>query len=233
MTILLLDIGNTRLKWAMQDSHGFHFLGQAHYADETLRNVVKDTYDTIWISNVVGDTVINVIDAACSPSQTRRVAQVDERSRQGVTNGYTDVTQLGVDRWLAMQAAWEGCRRACCVVDCGTAITLDVINDQGEHEGGLIIPGLRMMRQSLSAGTRALPDVTDADVPTDSPYARNTIDGITQGTLQAVITFIEKNAQGLIFLTGGDAADIAPYLPAKPELDPYLVLKGLSFMVDS
>jgi type III pantothenate kinase len=156
----------------------------------------------------------------------------------GVRNGYADPGQLGVDRWLALIALWHRHRSAGCIVDCGTAITLDVLAADGTHLGGLIMPGLELMTRALGENTYALP-VTGRS--SRILLANNTQDGINAGSLYSASGGINKvvrlvgerlgpNPRYLI--TGGDAKKILPELTEKFELVPDLVIQGLGILAD-
>ena len=82
-----------------------------------------------------------------------------ESSAAELRNGYEQPQQMGVDRWVAMLAAWERHHAAACIVDCGTAITLDVVSESGHHLGGVIAPGISLMHEALASRTAQLPVV--------------------------------------------------------------------------
>ena len=152
------------------------------------------------------------------------------RGLHRLVNGYASPEQLGADRWLAMKAAWAQSVGKCCVISCGTAITVDRVDAAGQHLGGLIFPGLQMMRNALASETEKLPHVAHDHILSDAFLANNTVDAIVQGTLLGVTAFVEMqlNKTQAVFLTGGDAERVAQYLSSDITIDPHLVLKGLS-----
>jgi type III pantothenate kinase len=147
----------------------------------------------------------------------------------GVVNAYQQPERLGVDRWLSLVAVWQQYQVSACIVDCGTAITVDLLDAHGRHQGGLISPGLMLMKESLGQGTAAL-SVSDASHVFG--LADSTEAAIYSGTLMAAIGLIEhvlaKHPSGIrLILTGGDAELIAGQLDAVSTVDPDLVLRGL------
>jgi len=128
-----------------------------------------------------------------------------------VHNGYEDPHQMGADRWVAMLAAYTKYQKAVCVIDCGTAVTLDIVSAQGQHLGGLIMPGLDMMQNALYMGTRRIKP-TKGDL---RDLGMNTADAVTSGCYQLLVNglqgLVEKHAAAvegdlLCVVTGGNAA---------------------------
>jgi type III pantothenate kinase len=157
----------------------------------------------------------------------------------GVRIAYQQPQRLGVDRWLVLIAAHRLRLGPVLVVDCGTAVTLDALAADGTHWGGLIIPGLRMVWESLFSNTRIAP--IERDESTDV-LGKNTNECITSGALQAVTGMIEKTRQDLhrrygldarILLTGSDAPQIAERLNGSFEHRPLLILEGLQLLKDA
>ena len=154
---------------------------------------------------------------------------VVSRYAGGVQCGYRSAEELGIDRWLAVVSAYSKFKRSLIVADLGSAITLDIVNDDGQHLGGYILPGLSLMRESLHRGTAqvsANDDMDDAIAP-----ANNTSTAVNRGSLFAVIATIEKLAQkhqALLVLTGGDASLIKGVLNIDALYERDLVIDGLS-----
>jgi len=156
-----------------------------------------------------------------------------------VRNRYRQPEQLGVDRWVALIGARGLTSSAACVVDCGTAVTVDALSAEGEFLGGAVFPGLRLLRDSLVRGTAGIPanegDATDC-------LARSTADGVAAGTLFGLAGAVERlideyrrtlGATMRVFLTGGDAPALAARLRAAHTPVPDLVLKGLARIADT
>ncbi|MCK5876669.1 MAG: type III pantothenate kinase, partial [Candidatus Marithrix sp.] len=149
----------------------------------------------------------------------------------GVKNGYKNPKQLGVDRWLALIGA-HGLKTGTnlCILDCGSAITIDILTANGQHLGGVITPGLRMMQTALAQNTYELTDCNRTLIKFS--LANETGDGIILGTSYAVLGLLEHvmrelDEQPELILTGGDAIAIEPFLSRNYQYIPDLVLQGL------
>ena len=160
------------------------------------------------------------------------------KTAAGVSNAYQNVATMGVDRWLAILAAFAKTHGACCVLDCGSAMTFDWVDKNGGHRGGYIVPGLQLMRDVLAGKARAL-DVPLSDWREPVP-GTSTADGIAGGILAMVSGFawqcrttVSAEAGGDVpwFLTGGDADVITRLLPWPHSLERDLVLDGLALVL--
>ena len=230
---LLIDAGNTRIKWAFVK--GDEWLRSGALPVEQVSELAQHLNDIshvqqIWVSNVAGENVAQAIRALTShPINfiTARVAQC------GVRNNYTDVTQLGSDRWAALIAAWHLIGSACLVVNCGTAMTVDSLSNQGEFMGGLILPGTNMMQQSLVSGTAQLKSYSGEY----ATFPLSTADAIFSGTIQASCGAIQrqhdllKNDAAPILLSGGASGMLQAHLNNLPiRMSDNLVLQGLGLI---
>jgi len=242
---LLIDIGNTRIKWARlvdgeltDDGHLVHAGAPAGAAAQLLQHVPVPP-DAIALANVAGpafgDELLNGIGARWNcPVQIATTQPGAGRVR----NAYEDHTKLGVDRWLAILAAAHRYAGAVCVVDAGTAVTIDIVAASGEHRGGYIVPGPDLMRRVLAGETGDLGRFTAGDEAgrTESlALGRNTGDAIGHGSLAAICALIERCARrlgedngGVVVVTGGAAGRITPHLAVDLEHRPRLVLEGLA-----
>lgn len=234
---LLIDIGNTRLKWAVGSRLNItpgQAIGNSKIDRTSLAHIWKTILppDQVAISCVssgqLSDLVMSVANEIW-PGITL-IQSKSEAQGFGVTNAYQQPQKLGVDRWLGMIAGYNKYQKALCIVGCGTAITVDAIDASGRHLGGLISPGLRLMKESLAKGTENL-----SLSKTVYPFglATNTDAAIYNGTLSAACGLIElvlKNQPDTmqLLLTGGDAGIIAAYLTRPATIDPDLVLSGLA-----
>ena len=156
----------------------------------------------------------------------------------GVKCGYEEPSRLGVDRWLATVAAWQQVRRAAVVVSAGTAMTIDFVHANGRHEGGYIVPGLRLSRQALDSNTANL-RVADSE-PTSADMRevpRDTQAGVALGTVLMLSAFVNTavanftsrcKGDPVLFLSGGDAPVLATHLTTPVRQQPHLVLDGLA-----
>ena len=238
---LLIDIGNSRIKWAILDDKELSasaFLErkttglktQLNKAWKPLKNI-----EAVWVSNVAGEKVALQLTEWCEKNWQITPNFISaEAKRFGVSNAYDKSETLGTDRWLGLVAVRQHLQKACCIIDCGTAITVDILTANGQHQGGFIMPGLGLMRSTLAAGTDALTENTD-DVAFNL-LATNTYSAIQAGTLYSISATLENLIRDLqqnfnneirFIISGGDAAAIQPLLPDDVELDSDIVLKGL------
>ncbi len=230
--ILELDIGNTRIKWRQLDERHNDCLAQGHVSDlqelQKLEALQKQPVMARMCS--VRDESLNeqlrqwVRSSYGIKLQQARVT----RSCGGVSNSYEDVSRLGIDRWLAMLAAYARIAGPCVIVDSGTALTVDILNAEGEHEGGYIVPGLQLMRSSLTENTGIRLAETSRPVSVDPGHS--TDEAVLNGTLAALLALIEKaTSSSKLLLTGGDAEVLAEMLADQNwQVIPSLVMDGLA-----
>ncbi len=233
---LLLDLGNSRLKWACAENNQIQ-LGQTlpHHeiTPQTLRNLWLDLRpEKIGISCVGKVELLNIITNVMNElwQNIPITVATTQTHAFGVKNGYFPPKKLGVDRWLALIAVRQKTNLPVCIVDCGTAITVDVLNEKGVHQGGLICAGLTLMKTALAFNTADLPL---AKSPHNIGLAIETEAAIYNGTLFAACGLIERimqqqPANTVLFLTGGDAPIIAEQLARPLTLETDLVLQGLA-----
>jgi type III pantothenate kinase len=237
---LLVDIGNSRVKWGIvQDDRivsGQPFPSAAESLAESL--------DRYWLSlpvphriyacNVAGSNAEQAITAWTQRhwGDSPRFARSAERG-YGVMNGYEKPEKLGVDRWVSLIALREFARGPACVVDCGTALTFDVLDADGRHLGGLIAPGLAMMRRSLVRDTKGIRDIDSGD---SRFFGRSTAAAVKGGVLAACTGLIERSVREAVkelgqvpdlVLTGGDADVVADTLDGPCTVVQDLILRGL------
>jgi type III pantothenate kinase len=245
MKTLLMDVGNSRIKWGVLSNGEIKRTGHISQALQVLTSKIPRRVDDVFVSNVAGTTfatrLSGVVGMHCDCDV--RFARTERRG-WGVTNGYTQPRRMGVDRWVAMIGAWAEVGAACLVVDAGTAVTVDALNDQGMHLGGQIIPGVATMAASLSSATSDIPQVRPAPGRGRADlgmFARNTAAAVREGAQNAVsgavdraIQTLQSNAcQPAVVLTGGDASRILNALCESPLHRPHLVLQGLAHMLDT
>lgn len=251
MTALLMDVGNTRLKWGVLDDDNIRRTG--HIAHDRIRerglreltSKLPRRVDVVFASNVAGTSfatrLSGVVGIHCHCDV--RFAR-SERRGWGVTNSYRQPRRMGVDRWVAMVGAWAETQAACLIVDVGTAVTIDALDDDGVHLGGQIIPGVVTMAQSLSSATSDIPLVRASAkrVANDlEMFGHNTAAAVREGSQNAVVGAIERAVRTLqsngydptIVLTGGDASRILKSLDEALLHRPHLVLQGLAHMLES
>ncbi len=234
-------MGNTRMKWAVSKNHHI-IVGQAlanHDLDRqhlmaAWKGIIRPQHIAVACVSA-GDLLVLVQSVANELWPGVDILRVSAQAHAfGVTNAYRQPEKLGVDRWLALVAARQYYPLPACIVDCGTAITVDLLAAQGIHQGGFISPGLGLMRQALAQGTDALPftDTRHALQPADSTEA-----AIYSGTLLTAVGLIEhvliKQPETIqLILTGGDAELIAEQLATPLVTDADLVLRGLAIILE-
>jgi type III pantothenate kinase len=241
---LLVDMGNSSIKWASLEGEELSEQQWIPYNNDSLTQAwLKLLVPTqIVISNVASVEKVELIKNWIKLHWRLQANFIKSTHYQcGVKNAYDNPEQLGVDRWLALLAAHKLEKGTVCVVDCGTAITLDVLSANGNHQGGLIMPGLTTMHNALLSNTDLL---TYLNKNTYSPQqgflAQNTHNGISLGSLYAVIGLLEyvKNTfakQGnplKLILTGGSVPALKPFLQKPYFYIPDLVLQGLQTIVN-
>lgn len=236
---LILDIGNTAMKWRLRSGNNARQGGSMHGRDwstvvQGLRSNCGDDVGAIWVASVAGEAADQRLERLLGDAFGRQPCfYYSAASESGVSNAYEVPRRLGVDRWLAMIETWNRVG-ASIVVDCGSALTLDAVDAGGRHLGGYIVPGLEMLRESLAAGT------AEVQVAEDSRAAlapgRSTAEGVRHGILRMTVAFIRDAVVELrkgvsdtckVFVTGGDAQRVVPVLGLEAELAPDLVLDGL------
>ena len=158
-------------------------------------------------------------------------------------NAYVEPQRLGSDRWAALIGAHAAVSGPLCVVDCGSAVTLDALDVKGQHLGGLIIPGLDMMRGALINNTSGIHEQALARGEGEvSVLARDTQGAVTGGVLYTLIAVIDRVTADLAadlqspltrVITGGDAERLLPLLAGPYRHEPELVLQGLAIVAES
>ena len=160
------------------------------------------------------------------------------REFHGLTSGYLDPSLLGADRWLGLIGAWTHARAALCVVDAGTAVKVDSVDSNGQHLGGLIAPGIHMMREVLMSNTSDIAKAAFNSTPSlAGVLANNTIAAVSRGAVFALAGMADRACEVIeqstgtrprLFITGGDASMIAGTMRTHGEIVPDLVLQGLA-----
>lgn len=240
--VLDIDVGNTRLKWRYSSAGKIIAEGAIAHAHCRLDElpVPTDLLDRVRIASVVQGELLHGLLEVC-----RKQWQIEPEIAEvvqycaGVTQGYSDPSRLGVDRWLALLAAYSSTRGACVVVSCGTAVTVDLVTDRGVHLGGYIVPGLELMRAALFSGTSAV-QLEKIDQPGSLAPGKDTASAVSRGLVLMVKGLVESAELDLrnqgrapkIIITGGDSELILPFLiepilSTKAVSRPNLVLDGL------
>ena len=239
---LELDAGNTRTKWRWLDAADRTLDAGAWVRDSsTLPN---------WPPQAPGKTfrvrVVSVAGRAHDEALCTALGEVGlptpvfahARTGQGrLVSGYRSPERLGADRWVAMLAASNRTEAPFLVVDAGSAVTVDLVDGDGCHVGGWIVPGLAMLRRVLLSETAGI-RYGSHDVASDAP-GRSTADAVVGGTLHMIRDFVAARVADArnsypaleVFITGGDGALLASAIRGSADVVPELVLDGLRHAV--
>src|SRR5689334_1714759 len=190
---LLIDAGNSRVKWGVHDGRGWVARGAVATAEANAIGSSWKALDGVkraTASNVAGVLVAEDLKRACGEHGIGLTIIRSQAAQLGVTNGYRDPAQLGADRWAALIAAHHAERGHKLVVTAGTALTIDALAADGRFLGGLIVPGAALMRRSLDRGTAGLRLAAGefADFP------QTTADAIATGSIDACTGAIARVA---------------------------------------
>ena len=246
MTFLALDVGNTRLKWALYErplpdaallAHGAEFLENI---DRLAEGPWADLAEPACMLGcvVAGDAIKRRAQEQMEIWDLVPKWVVPSVAEAGLVNGYDHPSRLGADRWVAMVGARQHMLarspspRPMVVVMVGTAVTVDAIDTEGRFLGGLILPGHGIMLRALESGTAGL------HVPTGEvrPFPTNTSDALTSGGTYAIAGACERMVQHLrertgldplCIMTGGAGWKMAPSMSVEFELVDNLIFDGL------
>ncbi|PMR70973.1 type III pantothenate kinase [Halomonas heilongjiangensis] len=238
--ILDLDIGNTLSKWRLKDADSSEIRSRgAVWTREEWRPGSDipdlDVVEAVRISSVARRAVLEETVSLLR----RRVGAVHvARSAPealGVTNGYEEPGRLGVDRWMGTLACYQ-LAGGCCSVDCGSAITVDFVLPGGRHLGGYILPGLRLMKESLKLGTRNVAIDPDSEAEELLGPGTRTVEAVNHGIYMAAVSAVNRiysevcDREGVplpMLLTGGDARVISRGIQVPHAVWPDMVYAGL------
>ncbi|WP_297455905.1 type III pantothenate kinase [Ferrovum sp.] len=237
---LYLDLGNSQLKWGLRQEGTW--IRQGRLPLKHLDQLATEWRNLPPIRAAHGVSVAHPdlraqVERACLALGQAPCWHSSKPSEGGICNGYDNPAQLGPDRWMALQGAWQLQHRAALVVMAGTATTLDSLDEKGHFLGGMILPGLTLMRHSLHQSTAHLPAIAQG---TYTLQARSTQDAIQSGTLAATLGALklarealsQKDCRVPVFLGGGHHAELSPYLEAPLHVYPELVLEGLALLLE-
>jgi type III pantothenate kinase len=246
---LLVDVGNTRAKWAVLEQ------GRLSRAGAAIHRGLRDAEwlggldalagpcERILVSNVAGPAVAHALGEWALARHGLRPEFVHAtRSAAGVENSYDHPETLGADRWLGMIAAWRRVHGALVCIAAGTAMTVDALDPQGRHMGGLIMPGYDMMTDSLLRRTSDIARSASLEAPlANGILGRNTAAAVELGASHALSALAERvvdwvrgesGAVPRVLIGGGDAARIEPLLNVQADVVPDLVLEGLAVIAE-
>lgn len=242
---LLVDVGNSRIKWALLSPEGLSLFPPFESDPKDLKASLDQAWgalsppSAVALSNVRGEVVESLILDWVRSTWKIEVFVAKTQDKAGdLLNGYKEPQTLGVDRWLGLLGLSTIASLPAMIVDLGTAITLDLLDHEGQHQGGYIAPGLRAMHEALAGKTHAL-KAPAVEAPIQGAPAKDTAEGITLGCCLAAAGLIEKvafQARGkntlplTVVLTGGDAESIGSHLSIPYRIDQTLIFKGLERM---
>lgn len=236
---LVVDLGSTRVAWrwsggdgvAMHEDRPGEVLA-ARLGAPFPQRVVVGSVAAAEVTEELCSTLHSCWEA--KPELLRSTAAAG-----GVRNGYRDPAQLGVDRWAAVVAAFHMLGGPLLVADCGTALTLDHVDAEGVHHGGLIAPGLGAMRAALASNTRLTPQTVGETVHEVPEFGRDTPTAVAAGCIAAVAGLLERmqarvsvagKPPSRLLITGGDAETVLVHLSSPWQHVPHLVLDGLGLL---
>ena len=245
MVLLLIDIGNSRLKWAEKRDQtiepGSAFLLEEHSFEHQLKRAWKSIAKParVLVANVAGEQYLHRLIRWVYIRWQLDVEPVRSQVQAfGVTNAYSQAETLGVDRWLALIAARHHFSLPACIIDYGTAATVDVLDQQGNHLGGIIMPGLRLMQTTLVQSTHAIEHGIDNGFQV---LASDTASAVHSGAIQALLGMTERlihhartvsDKEVTVIITGGDAETVAHWMTDTHQVCPGLVLQGLAVVAN-
>lgn len=247
--IVLMELGNSTLKWALlslddEGPESMEYGTPEYYLDREPEEVFSELLsdieqpDSVLVASVAHETIEEALSQWVDDHWNVPLDFIEtEETFEELTNGYETPEQLGVDRWLNLVAAWDEFGGPLCVIDCGTAVTVDVVDGEGQHLGGLIVPGVDMMTEALETGTVGCAlDADECEEETHGLLAQNTTQAITGGSVYAMVAFIDRIMEDLsdelgdnitCLITGGDAEAMQPLLQWEFLHRPTLSLDGL------
>jgi type III pantothenate kinase len=238
---LQMDIGNSSAKWRLVEggeilTRGRYVAGDKQSADKLV--ACSDYLDEVWISSVAAQEVdLALSELMRSRWGVRAWFARTAAEAEGLRNSYVDPSRMGVDRWLAMLAARRHQSGRICVVDAGSALTIDLVSGAGEHEGGYIIPGTELMEKSLLSETKRVrfSDAVGFDLAPGNDTASAVRHGIAvaqAGALQLVVRQQNLDPATQLLICGGGGPRLQNLIGGVGELIPDLVFEGLEIMAN-
>ncbi|MDD5363895.1 MAG: type III pantothenate kinase [Gallionellaceae bacterium] len=233
--ILLLDIGNTRVKWGCREAGEWR--GQGALALDRIEGlgavIAESSPAWVGVCCVAGEATWRRIEAMLAGRPHHRLQP--EFEAHGIVNRYDRPESLGADRYAGLIACRRRGHAPCVLASAGTALTVDALAGDGEFLGGMILPGAALMRRALAEGTAAVPVLAGAW----QAFPRSTGDAVATGILTALAGTVEAMRTRLadelarevpVVLTGGDAEGLAGHLPGPVVIENNLVLEGLLWL---
>jgi type III pantothenate kinase len=217
---IFIDIGNSAVKWRNHETEVFS------QNIDTFSLKLLPKADTVWVSAVAHTNILEAIQ-----TKYTIVKEVHSLKQSGkLTLAYKDSSKLGVDRFLAMLGALEHFPNDhLLIIDVGSAVTFDVINNKGEHQGGLIMPGLKALRESFSkfsTNNLALKS-TSLKTNTEEAWQSGTHAMLISSINNQIQDYESKHPNGEVLICGGIVKEVLSELPNTINYYNNLVLDGL------
>lgn len=246
---LLIDCGNTRIKWALAADGEIVASGDiAHRGNEDealdkLAGLVTAEIESVHVASVLDDAFTERLAGSLRGDGSLRVRRTKTVAHaHGLRIAYSDPEALGVDRWLAMIAARAAVDGPVCVASAGTAVTFDAVAENGSHLGGFIWAGPALAARALEVETKRIGRTGPAS---ERPagidvLGRSTAEAVGRGSLFSIAAAIDRavsivaaeTGEPALVLTGGDAGRVLPWLESRATIRPELVLEGLLTVAD-
>jgi type III pantothenate kinase len=246
---LLIDIGNTRIKWARFEQGKLQPQAAEPHVDWSAQTFLETVLhpglrdDRVLVSNVSGPRMADIVRSAVAQTwQVEPEFVTSSATAGGVRNAYRQPQQLGVDRWLAIIGAHALEHGSVCVVSVGTALTIDGVTADGRHLGGVIVPGPDLMLSSLLRNTSDIAQRAQHGTASNALFADNTLGAIQQGAEHALAALVERavgvmrhalQETPMVLMTGGASACVEKSLGLPYRAAPDLVLRGLAVLATS
>jgi type III pantothenate kinase len=245
VSVLLVDIGNTRIKWAVLRGDRLGRQKALEHAGLTARPLQRQIFATNRgltrvIAASVASTRVNRLLAATCRKATGLTCEfvVSARNAAGLSTRYKDPWRLGVDRFMGVIAGYHLARaRGACVIDVGTAMTIDLVDALGVHLGGAIIPGPELMSGAVLKNTAGIARRASGAALAKGLFAQDTRAAVSQGARYAAAATIDRavaeahlvlQRRPMVLLTGGAAVEVEPLLQCSYVSVPDLVLRGVA-----
>jgi len=241
--MLLLDVGNSSVKWATQTNGQFRRGSCFRHDSEIFAHAAEQAWGSfeptrVVVANVAGERMEQLISGwmkgkwGIAPEYLQASAMIC-----GVKNAYAEPGKLGIDRWAAMIEAHHLYKGPVCIIDCGSAITIDALAADGGHLGGLIMPGIELQQGALVSNTADINGFSGEVDNRTSLLASETGEAVVYGTLYMITAAIDRVIADVsaecgeplkTMITGGDAERILPLLTQQVQHEADLVLKGVA-----
>jgi type III pantothenate kinase len=245
---VVIDIGNTCIKWARADGERIEERGAAVHRDsrrralDALTEALPERVDAVAVANVAGSAMAQALTDRLREARGVTPRFFAAGSGGGLRSAYEEPARLGADRWAAMVAAHRRFPGPVCIVDAGTTVTFDAVDAEGQHLGGLILAGPRLVADAFERNTEQIRvEIAPAGPGTGlDVLGKSTAAAVGRGAMLAVAGAIDRAAEAVgdalgleptLLLTGGDAGSLGPWLRTPARREPDLVLQGLACLL--